>query len=150
MLTPHPPSAPGPNPDSTSQPYWDACDRCELTFQRCGNCGAAQFQPASICRTCTSNRLSWEKSSGRGSVYSWSVVWRPPTPDYTTPFVVAIVDLEEGYQMMANVIGCEPEQLRVGLPVQVEFHPLAGGHLLPYFAPDRFRVKSDTLLEATP
>jgi uncharacterized OB-fold protein len=64
------------------------------------------------------------------------VVWRPQTPAFAVPYVAAIVDLDEGYQMLANVIGCEPEDVAVGLRVVVEFHPIGGGFVLPYFRPD--------------
>jgi uncharacterized OB-fold protein len=135
MLEPHPIDVPGPSPSALTQPFWDGCSRHELLFQRCEDCGAAVFQPSTVCRNCSSRKLLWTPSTGRGVVYSWSTVWRPPTPAFKVPFVVAIVELEEGYQMVANIIGCTASALRTGLPVAVEFHPIGDGRVLPYFAP---------------
>jgi uncharacterized OB-fold protein len=64
-------------------------------------------------------------------------VWRPPTAEYAVPFVVAIVDVHEGFQMLGNVIRCEQGDLQVGLEVELEFHPIADGFLVPYFAPSQ-------------
>jgi uncharacterized protein len=102
-------------------------------FQRCKDCNAALFQPMTVCRACGSRQLAWTVSEGQGTVYSWSTVWRPPTPSFQVPFVVAIVDVAEGYQMMANIIGCAVDSVRIGLPLVVEFHPIDDGFVLPYF-----------------
>jgi uncharacterized protein len=136
MLKPHPEGIPLPEPSLISQPFWDGCARGELMFQRCTNCHRPIFNPAPICRWCTSNALEWEKSSGTGSIYSWSVVWRPQTQAFDTPYVVAIIDVDEGYQMIANIIGCEPEDVSDGMKVAVEFHPIGGGISLFYFRPE--------------
>jgi uncharacterized OB-fold protein len=124
-----------PYPGVLSQPYWDACRRGELTFQRCADCGGATHTPAVVCAHCTSTALSWEVSSGRGTVYSWTTVWRAVTPAFVAPYVVVIVDVEEGWQMLANLIDCEHDAVQVGLPVTVTFHPLPDGAVLPYFRP---------------
>jgi uncharacterized OB-fold protein len=63
------------------------------------------------------------------------VVWHPQTPAFTTPYVAAIIDVDEGYQMLANVIGCEPGDVNVGMRVQVEFHTIGAEISLPYFSP---------------
>ena len=135
MLEPHPEGIPLPHPTLISQPYWDGCGRGELLYQRCTECGKAIFNPAPICRWCTSSALEWQKSKGAGSLYSWTVVWRPQTPQFVTPYVPAIIDLDEGYQMIANIIGCEPEALSTEMRLAVEFHPIGGGLSLPYFRP---------------
>jgi uncharacterized OB-fold protein len=135
VLKPHPEGIPLPQPTVISEEFWDGCVRGELMFQRCGQCGRAIFNPAPICRWCTSNELTWEKSDGTGTVYSWTVVWRPQTPAFETPYVVAIIDVDEGYQMIANIIGCEPEDVAPGMKVAVEFHPIGGGMSQPYFKP---------------
>jgi uncharacterized protein len=134
-LVPHPEGIPLPQPTATSEPYWDGCKRGELLFQRCQSCGRAIFNPAPICRWCTSSKLEWERSQGIGTVYSWTEVWRPQTPAFATPYVPAIIDLDEGYQMIANVIGCEHDAVKVGMRVSVEFHPIGEGLMLPYFVP---------------
>lgn len=134
-LRPQPPTVPPPVPSPVSAPYWEACKRHELVFQRCGACGRAEFDPALLCRKCGSRALSWERSAGLGSVYSWTVVWRPQQPVFVVPYAPAIVDLDEGFQMLASIVGCDVADLRVGMRVAVEFHPVAGGYVLPYFRP---------------
>jgi uncharacterized protein len=124
-----------PYPSVLSQPYWDACSRGELTFQRCSDCGGATHTPAAVCAHCTSTALSWEVSSGRGTVYSWTTVWRAVTPAFVAPYVVVIVDVEEGWQMLANLVDCEHDAVQIGLPVAVTFHALRDGAVLPYFRP---------------
>jgi uncharacterized OB-fold protein len=135
VLQPHPEGIPVPSPSPISRPYWDGCRRGELLYERCADCGHAVFEPAPRCRWCASVRLEWARSNGTGSVYSWSVVWRPQTPAFAVPYVCAIVDVDEGYQMLANVIGCRPDEVRSGMRVAVEFHPIGGGFALPYFRP---------------
>jgi uncharacterized protein len=134
-LRPHPEGIPLPQPSVMSQPFWDSCARGELTFQRCTQCGRAVFNPAPMCRWCNSLDLTWERSKGTGSVYSWSVVWRPQTQAFEIPYVVAILDVDEGYQMVGNIVGCEPEEVFAGMKVAVEFHPIGEGMSLAYFRP---------------
>jgi uncharacterized OB-fold protein len=126
---------PLPQPGLVSQPFWDGCARGELLFQRCRACGKAIFNPAPICRFCRSDDLAWERSGGRGTVYSWTVVWRPQTPAFTVPYAPVIVDLDEGFQMVSNLIGCDSDSVRSGLRVAVEFHRVGDGVQLPYFKP---------------
>jgi uncharacterized OB-fold protein len=70
-----------------------------------------------------------------GTVYSWSIVWRPQTPSFEAPYAVAIVDLDEGYQMIANIIGCDHESVHSGMRVSVAFHPISDTVTLAYFSP---------------
>jgi len=134
-LVPQPAAIPAPVPSPLSQPFWDGCARGELLFQRCGACGRANFDPPLLCRWCGSRDLSWEQSAGNGTVYSWTVVWRPQQPSFVVPYAPAIVDIDEGYQMLANVVGCDVEDLAVGMRVAVEFHPVSDGVVIPYFRP---------------
>lgn len=124
-----------PHPGVLSQPYWDGIQRGELLFQRCAECGGATHTPAVVCAHCRSTRLDWAASSGRGTVYSWTTVWRPVTPAFTTPYVPVIVQLEEGWHMLSNLVDCEHDVVRVDLPVSVVFHQPEGSLVLPYFAP---------------
>jgi uncharacterized OB-fold protein len=135
MLAPQKEGIPLPQPTDLSKPFWDGCAAGELRFQRCRNCKKAVFIPAVMCRYCGSLELDWEKSSGKGRVYSWSIVWRPQTPAFTVPYAPAIVDVAEGYQMLTDLIGIEPDQIKAGMPVEVEFHPVGGEIHLPYFRP---------------
>jgi uncharacterized OB-fold protein len=126
---------PLPEPSAVSAPFWDGCRRHELRYQRCHRCSTALFDPASRCRTCGSSDLHWERSNGLGTIYSWSIVWRPQVPAFSVPYAVAIVRLDEGYDMVTNIIGCPPDEVRTGLRVIVEFHDVGDGVHLPYFRP---------------
>jgi uncharacterized OB-fold protein len=135
VLEPPGADVPAPVTSALTDVYWDGCRRGELLFQRCMACGAANFKPAHRCRSCLSDALEWQKSAGQGLVYSWTVVWRGPTADFRVPYAPAIVELDEGYQMMSAVVGCAPADVRIGQRVAVEFHPVASGFRLPYFRP---------------
>ena len=137
LLQPQAAELPHATPSPLTTPFWDACRRSELLFQRCGNCGAANFPPTEFCRRCQSRDRDWERGSGHGTLYSWTVVYRPVTPAFATPYAPAIVNLDEGYQMVTNIVNAKPGQLRAGLPVEVTFVDVSGGLVLPYFRPAR-------------
>ena len=126
---------PVPQPTHLSQPYWDACVRGELSFLECRECGARFFPPAAACVRCLSDRLAWTRSTGRGRVYSYTVMQREPSPGFAVPSVLAIVELDEGYAMFSNIVGCEPGDVTIDMPVEVVFEDLAGGIRLPLFRP---------------
>ena len=129
------PGIPLPQPTSLSRPHWDGCREGVLRVQRCADCGAYVFIPQPICTACQADRLEWVKSSGRGTVYSFTVVHRPPRPQFEAPYVVAIIELEEGWTMLSNVVGCSPEEVSVGLPVEVDFRAMSEEITLPFFRP---------------
>ena len=126
-----PHAVPGP----VTAPFWEACRRSELLYQRCGHCHAATFPPTENCRECLAPELRWERSAGNGVLYSWTIVHRPVTPAFTTPYAPAIVTLPEGYQMLTNIVNATPSQLRLDLPVRVTFAETGAGLVLPYFEP---------------
>ena len=134
MLEPQAEGIPLPRPTPVTQPFWDGCATGKLLFQRCDTCAAKQFNPASLCRACTGTELSWEQSAGRGTVYSYTIAWRPQSPRFTTPYAPIIVDLDEGVQILSNLIGCTAEDAQVGMRVAVDFVPV-GSMTLPYFRP---------------
>ena len=135
MLAPQPKGIPAPVPSPLSQPYWDACARGELTFLRCDTCGTVAPIPAMVCGECLGRSLTWTRSSGRGTLYSWTVVWRPQRPSFTVPYAPAIVTLDEGFRMVSSVVGCETTDLCADMPLAVEFHPASDEIFLPYFRP---------------
>ena len=126
---------PLPHPTSLSRPHWDGCRDGVLRVQRCTACRTIVFIPQPICTHCQGDTLAWIDSSGRGTVYSYTIVHRPPRPEFDTPYVVAIVELEEGWHMLTNVVGCDPADVRVGLPVRVAFRPMSEEITLPMFEP---------------
>lgn len=126
----------GPVPHASSHlslPFWQGCRAGELRYQRCDACGAANFPPSEHCRQCLSPDLRWERSDGLGEIYSWTVVHRPVTAEFEPPYAPAIVTLDEGYQMLTNIVGMAPADLAIGLRVRVQFHAVGTEVTLPYF-----------------
>lgn len=129
---------PRPKPTEVTQPFWEATAEGRFLIQRCGACGTAQFYPKISCTTCGSRELAWEDASGKGTVYTFSIARRPTHPafDEAGDYVVAIIELAEGPRVTSNVVGCEPEAVEIGMPVQVAFEPVGeDGYALPLFRP---------------
>jgi uncharacterized protein len=126
----------GPLPHASSQvsfPFWQGCRSGELRYQRCEACGLSNFPPTEHCRQCLSAELRWKRSGGVGEVYSWTVVHRPVTAEFEPPYAPAIITLDEGYQMLTNIVGVAPDDLSIGMRVQVQFHAVGPDVTLPYF-----------------
>jgi len=135
MLEPQPTGIPAPRPSLVSAPYWEGCRRGELLYQRCNACGGIAPRPSTVCGVCLSREVRWLRSAGAGTLYSWTVVWRPQHPSFRVPYAPAIVELDEGYWLVSAIVGCEPEELCAGMRLAVEFHPASDDIVLPYFAP---------------
>ncbi|MEB2346596.1 MAG: OB-fold domain-containing protein [Deltaproteobacteria bacterium] len=125
---------PLPRPDPLTRPFWEACRRRELVVSRCEACGHAFLPPGPCCPRCWSRRLAWRRASGRGRVWSFAVYRRTYDPALPAPYVVALVELEEGARLVSNLVGCAPEAARVDLPVRVRFDEV-GELVLPRFEP---------------
>lgn len=124
---------PAPRPTELSKPFWDACRDRRLLVQRCGWCGAYVFLPRAFCPECRSTELSWVESSGEGVIVTYTTVWRPQTPAFEVPYVVAVVRLAEGYEMMTNLVDCEVDAVTTDLPVRVRFVDIDDDVTLPCF-----------------
>ncbi len=127
---------PSPQPTELTRPFWDAARRHTLVRPLCRSCGRSFFTPQVVCTHCLSADWSYEASSGRGVVYSDTVVARPPLPEIETPFHLAIVDLAEDWSMLTNLATDAERPVPIGTPVHVEWLDLDGGFVLPVFAPD--------------
>jgi uncharacterized protein len=114
---------PRPVPDALSAPFYDAARRGELRFQRCADCGRFRHYPRPTCPHCLSRRFAWELSSGRGTVYAWTIVRGPTLPAFAEklPYNVVDVLLEEGVHFVSEVLDCAPEEIRAGMPVAATF-----------------------------
>ncbi len=130
---------PLPVPQPESDFYWEKCREHELWLRRCNDCQRAYFYPRDICPHCFSRNVTWVKASGRGTLFTYAIVHRPPTPAFRdrVPYVVAIVELEEGPKMPTNLVGIEPDpaKIRVGMPVVVDFEDVSPTISLPVFRP---------------
>jgi len=123
---------PLPRPTALSQPHWEGARAGVLRVQRCRDCGAHVFIPQPLCTACQSDALVWSDSRGHGSVYSFTIVHRAPHPSFVAPYAVAIVALDEGFEMLAN-LECEYAAISVGMRVRVAFRALSAEISLPYF-----------------
>ena len=126
---------PMPQPTDLSAPYWEGCRSGELRYLECRTCGTVFFPPEVVCINCLSEDTVWQRSEGRGSVYTFSVIRQQVAPGFPVPSVFAIVELDEGYPMFSNIIGCRPEDVRIGMPVEVVFESWSPEISLPFFAP---------------
>lgn len=117
--------------------FWEGCGRHELVLQRCRDCGAVQHRPRALCVSCLSDAIEHFVASGRGTVYTYTVTHQNQGPAFreAIPYVLAYVELEEGPRLLTNVVGCEPDAVRIGLPVQVEFVDTEGDLAVPRFRP---------------
>ena len=122
-------------PSELTRPFWDAVDAGRLIVQRCSACEKTFFRPEVACPHCFSTEWRWVDSSGKGTLYSFSVVHRAPSPAFTAPFIFAAIDMEEGWTMFSNVIGLEPDQARIGMKLQVSFERPSEDFALPLFRP---------------
>ncbi|GLZ11192.1 hypothetical protein Acsp04_14270 [Actinomadura sp. NBRC 104425] len=126
---------PSPVPTPLTEPYWTACRRGELVLQRCRGCARFVHFPEPSCPFCGAAELAYEAVSGRGHVHTFSVVHRAFLPGFDPPYVVAWIDLPEGARVFGDVTGCPPEDVRIGMPVQVTFDDLDGFGPIPHWRP---------------
>jgi uncharacterized OB-fold protein len=132
------PVKPLPAPDPATREYWEAAKNGELHMPKCADCGKFHFYPRTLCPHCGSVKLEWQRCSGRGAVYSFTVVHRAPSPAFESdvPYVVAVIALKEGPHLMSTVINMAPDAVRVGQEVRVSFRPAGDGEvMLPVFEP---------------
>lgn len=115
---------PLPKPTPDTQPFWDAVKRHELMLPKCKACGQLHFFPRPFCPHCFSWDLEWVRCSGKGKLYSFLINHRPaPGFEEETPYVIAVVELDEGPRMLSNLIDIEPtpEAVQVDMPVEILF-----------------------------
>ena len=119
--------------------YWERAKAHELWLRHCNACGQAYFYPRDICPHCFSRDVEWRQASGRGTLHAFGIVHRGPTPAFRehVPYVVALVDLEEGPRMPTNLVGVEPDagHVHVGMALEVTFEDVTEEITLPKFRP---------------
>jgi uncharacterized OB-fold protein len=126
-----------PRIDADNRPYWAAAAEGRLVIQHCSSCGKPRFYPRLLCPYCHSDEHEWRRSRGGGTVYSYSVVHRAPTPSFAgaVPYVVALIDLDEGVRIFANVLD-EPAKVSIGSRVTVRFRAETDEIGIPEFVLD--------------
>ena len=133
---------PLPTPSEISQPFWDAAKEHRLVFQRCRLCGTAVFYPRDVCPgpECFGiGTLDWVEATGKGRIYSFTINYQAPHPAFAddVPYVLAIIEMDEGWRMDSNVINIDPKDVRIGMPVEVSWDDVTPEISLPKFQPAR-------------
>jgi uncharacterized OB-fold protein len=124
-----------PTPSLVGREYWERCARGELAAQRCDSCGLLRRYLTRVCPSCKSTDYKWEALTGAGTVYASTVNRFPLSAEFEAPYVVALVDLDEGLRVMTNIIGCDPESVAPGMRVTVAFERVSDEITLPLFKP---------------
>jgi uncharacterized OB-fold protein len=124
---------PVPAPTELTEEFWVAARDERLLYARCDDCGTAQFPRELACTSCLSPSVRWVPASGRGTLYSYTVIHRAPFPDFPVPAVMAQIVLEEGPAIFSGIVGCDPDDLACDLPVEVTFERQDDAITLPMF-----------------
>ncbi len=131
----------GPVPMITpeSAVYWEKTKQHELWMRHCNRCNKPYYYPRDICPMCGGRDVDWRQMSGRGTVFTYAIVHRSPNPALVAPFVTAIVELDEGAKMLTNIVidNPTPDNVKVGMPVEVTFDDITSEISLPKFKPVR-------------
>jgi hypothetical protein len=131
---PEPKPRPAPIPDAESAPFWAATLDGKLLIQRCTDCAQAQLYARPHCLACR-GPVRWVEATGTGTIYSYTVIRQNPSRSFRhlLPFVVALVDLDEGPRVMSNIVGSPPDSVAIGCQVRVTFEPVSDQAALPVF-----------------
>jgi len=130
-----------PHADESTQPFWDAALQGRLIAPRCTNCGTFVLPPAPFCFNCQHQEFEWIDLPGTGTIYAFTVVRHPLSPhlEEVVPYVTAVVELDgtqgAGARMLANVVDCDPDNVRIGDAVRVEFDKVSDTFAAPRFVP---------------
>ncbi|MBV9825731.1 MAG: Zn-ribbon domain-containing OB-fold protein [Alphaproteobacteria bacterium] len=113
-----------------TQKFWDAAAEGKLLIKKCTDCGEPHFYPRDICPFCFSDKTEWVEASGKGVVYTYSVMRRAPVP-----YAIGYVTLAEGPTIMSNIVDCDLNSIKCGQSVKLVFKPSDGGPPVPMFTP---------------
>lgn len=128
---------PLPKVNADTRPFWNGCKSHELRFQRCTECDHVRWPPSIICPLCYSDNIEWIVASGKGKVFTFVVYHEAYHPAFEAdlPYVVAIVELEEGPHFLTNIVGCDPGEVKCEMPVEVVWIDVSEEFSLPKFEP---------------
>ena len=130
-MTAGPRKIPAPIANAETEAFWAAARDGRFTTRACTACGKVHWYPRAVCPFCASEKTEWRPASGKGTIYSYSVMRRVPEP-----YAIAYVTLDEGPTMLTNIVECDLDALKIGQRVVVVFHPTEGGPPVPMFRPE--------------
>jgi uncharacterized OB-fold protein len=132
-----PDGMPPPLADAITLPWWQAAAEHRLVVQRCTSCEHTRHPPAPLCPECRSTESDWEPVSGRGEVYSYTVVHRPIAAGQQLPYVIAVIELHDsgGVRIISNLVDVNPDEVEIGLPVELVWEDMSADLAIPRFRP---------------
>ena len=120
------------NPAMLTTEFWEEIKNGKLVRPVCQDCDISFFSPQTLCPQCQSDNWKFRESSGKGSIYSFTIVHRPPDNAYPSPYIIIDVELEEGWRMYSRLIDCSPSEVKIGQAVRVSFK-IFKEKMLPFF-----------------
>jgi uncharacterized OB-fold protein len=134
-----PDGMPMPMADRTTLPWWEATAQHRLVVQRCTACGHTRLPPTPVCSECRSTASDWLEVSGRGEVYTYTIVHRPIAADQQLPYVIGVIALENagGVRIISNVVGVSADDVEIGMPVELVWEDMSADLAIPRFRPRR-------------
>jgi uncharacterized OB-fold protein len=132
-----PDGMPPPLADATTLPWWQAAAQHRLVVQRCTSCQRTRLPPAPVCPGCRSADADWQEVTGRGEVYTYTLVHRPIAAEQKLPFAVAVITLEGagGVRIISNLVDVSPEDIEIGMPVELVWEDMSPDLAIPRFRP---------------
>ena len=120
-----------------SKVFYDGCRNNKLLYQQCKDCSEVIFFPKELCPNCMSHNLAWIESTGKGRIYTFTVTYAAGPPEFASdvPYAVAIIEMDEGFRLMSNIVECDFNDLVCDMPVEVVFEPVTSEITLPKFRP---------------
>ncbi len=126
-----------PTIEDESRPFWTAAREGQLLIGRCRACTHFFYFPRPFCPKCWSAEVDLQRASGKATLYTYSIVYANDLPPFNerVPYVAAMVDLEEGPRVSTNIVGCEFNQLKIGMALRVDFREIGADVSIPVFRP---------------
>ena len=130
---------PLPKPSKWSQPFWENTKKHKLTLKKCKDCGHIDHPPYLYCTNCSSDNSEWIEASGKGKLVAYAVnTYMVPFPFWDDmPYVVAMIELEEGVRMISNIVQCDHNKLKNGMALEVVFDDVSDEFTLPKWKPEK-------------
>ncbi|MCU1456524.1 MAG: hypothetical protein JWL73_616 [Actinomycetia bacterium] len=126
---------PAPTITDDNRGFWEAAHDGRLVSQQCSGCGQLRHPPRPMCPYCHSIEHELVELAGTGTVYSYAILHHPQHPAFSYPVIAVLVDLDEGVRLLSNLVGVEPGDVHIDMPVRVTFDETEAGMAVPVFEP---------------